>query len=80
MFHHLNHLLHCQSHILRHPHEGMVVIRHRAFESFNQFGVVLFLYHRYRIWMYNLLEMMDDLFSRIGILSLNPIPNFLLDL
>ena len=54
-------------------HESMILIFHRTFQRFDELGVVLFLYDWYRVWVYNLLEMMYDLFSRVGILNPNPV-------
>ena len=54
-------------------HERMILIFHRTFQSFDQLRVIVLLYDGNRIRMYNLLEMMDDLFSRICILNPNPV-------
>ena len=54
-------------------HESMILIFHRTFQRFDELGVVLFLYDWYRVRMNNLLEMMYDLFSRVGILNPNPV-------
>jgi len=50
----------------------MILIFHRAFQSFDQFRVIVLLYDWNRIRMYDLLEMMNYFFSRICIL--NPYP------
>ena len=54
-------------------HESMILIFHRTFQRFDELGVIILLYHRNRVRMNNLLEVMDNLFSRVGILDPNPV-------